>query len=61
MKLKSVLIAAMLIAPTAALAAPAPRAAAPAMPHVGRVGGAPHINAAPHGSPAGGPPGRQRH
>jgi hypothetical protein len=40
---------------------PAPRAAAPAMPHVGRVGGAPHINAAPHGSPAGGPPGRQRH
>lgn len=36
---------------------PAPRAAAPAMPHGG--GGAPHINAAPHGggAPAGGPGG----
>ncbi|OKO91203.1 peptide-binding protein [Bradyrhizobium sp. NAS80.1] len=34
---------------------PAPRAAAPAMPHPG--GGAPHISAAPHGggAPAGGP------
>ncbi|TYL83226.1 SH3 domain-containing protein [Bradyrhizobium rifense] len=28
---------------------PAPRAAAPAMPHPGGGGGAPHINAAPHG------------
>lgn len=36
---------------------PAPRAAAPAMPHGG--GGAPHFNAAPHGggAPAGGPGG----
>jgi hypothetical protein len=36
---------------------PAPRAAAPAMPHPG--GGAPHINAAPRGggAPAGGPGG----
>jgi uncharacterized protein YraI len=35
---------------------PAPRAAAPAMAHPG--GGAPHINAAPHGgAPAGGPGG----
>ncbi|EJN06588.1 SH3 type 3 domain protein [Bradyrhizobium sp. YR681] len=33
---------------------PAPRAAAPAMPHGG---GAPHINAAPRGAPAGGPGG----
>ncbi|MBR0687134.1 SH3 domain-containing protein [Bradyrhizobium manausense] len=33
---------------------PAPRAAAPAMPHPGGGGGAPHINAAPHG----GGPGR---
>jgi uncharacterized protein YraI len=43
---------------------PAPRAAAPATPHVGGGGGgAPHINAAPHGggAPAGGPPGRERH
>jgi uncharacterized protein YraI len=41
---------------------PAPRAAAPAMPHGGG-GGAPHINAAPHGggAPAGGPPGREKH
>lgn len=42
---------------------PAPRAAAPAMPHPG--GGAPHINAAPHGgsggAPAGGPGGHQKH
>jgi len=39
---------------------PAPRAAAPAMPHVGGGGGgAPHVNAAPHGggAPAGGPGG----
>lgn len=28
---------------------PAPRAAAPAMPHPGGGGGAPHVNAAPHG------------
>lgn len=37
---------------------PAPRAAAPAMPHAGG-GGAPHFNAAPHGggAPAGGPGG----
>jgi hypothetical protein len=36
---------------------PAPRAAAPAMPHGG--GGAPHVNAAPRGggAPAGGPGG----
>ncbi|WP_027526786.1 SH3 domain-containing protein [Bradyrhizobium sp. Ec3.3] len=42
---------------------PAPHAAAPATPHVGGGGGAPHINAAPHGggAPAGGPPGRERH
>ena len=34
---------------------PAPRAAAPAMPHPGGGGGAPHVNAAPHGGgPAGG-------
>lgn len=42
---------------------PAPRAAAPAMPHGGG-GGAPHINAAPHGggAPAGGPGGgHQKH
>jgi hypothetical protein len=42
---------------------PAPRAAAPAMPHGGG-GGAPHINAAPHGggAPAGGPgSGHQKH
>jgi uncharacterized protein YraI len=41
---------------------PAPRAAAPAMPHGGG-GGAPHINAAPHGggAPAGGPPGHEKH
>jgi hypothetical protein len=42
---------------------PAPRAAAPAMPH-GSGGGAPHINAAPHGggAPAGGPGGgHQKH
>ncbi|UPK39871.1 SH3 domain-containing protein [Bradyrhizobium sp. 186] len=40
---------------------PAPRAAAPAMPHPG--GGAPHINAAPHGGggPAGGPGDHQKH
>lgn len=38
---------------------PAPRAAAHAMPHSGG-GGAPHINAAPRGAPAGGP-GHQRH
>jgi len=40
---------------------PAPRAAAPAMPHAG--GGAPHINAAPHGggAPAGGPGGHEKH
>jgi hypothetical protein len=41
---------------------PAPRTAAPAMPHGG--GGAPHINAAPHGggAPAGGPGGgHQKH
>lgn len=41
---------------------PAPRAAAPAMPHGG--GGAPHINAAPRGggAPAGGPGGgHQKH
>ena len=41
---------------------PAPRAAAPAMPHGG--GGAPHMNAAPRGggSPAGGPGGgHQKH
>lgn len=40
---------------------PAPRAAAPAMPHAG--GGSPHINAAPHGGgePAGGPGGHQKH
>ncbi|MCK1734913.1 SH3 domain-containing protein [Bradyrhizobium sp. 138] len=41
---------------------PAPRAAAPAMPHPG--GGAPHINAAPRGggAPAGGPGGgHQKH
>ncbi|MDA9469685.1 SH3 domain-containing protein [Bradyrhizobium sp. CCBAU 53415] len=40
---------------------PAPRAAAPAMPHPG--GGAPHINAAPRGGPpAGGPGGgHQKH
>ena len=40
---------------------PAPRTAAPAMPHGG---GAPHINAAPHGggAPAGGPGGgHQKH
>ncbi len=43
---------------------PAPRAAAPAMPHGG---GAPHINAAPAaprvggGAPAAGPPGHQKH
>ncbi|WP_234682679.1 SH3 domain-containing protein [Bradyrhizobium monzae] len=30
---------------------PAPRAAAPAMPHPGGGGGAPHVNAAPHGGP----------
>lgn len=38
---------------------PAPRAAAPAMPHGGGGGGAPHFNAAPHGggAPAGGPGG----
>ena len=41
---------------------PAPRAAAPAMPHGG--GGAPHLNAAPAphgggGAPAGGPPGHK--
>lgn len=42
---------------------PAPRAAAPAMPHPGGGGGAPHINAAPHGGgPAGGPGGgHQKH
>ncbi|SCB35363.1 Uncharacterized conserved protein YraI [Bradyrhizobium shewense] len=42
---------------------PAPRAAAPAMPHGGG-GGAPHINAAPRGggAPAGGPAGgHQKH
>jgi uncharacterized protein YraI len=42
---------------------PAPRAAAPAMPHPGG-GGAPHISAPPHGggAPAGGPGGgRERH
>ncbi len=34
---------------------PAPRAAAPAMPHPGGGGGAPHVNAAPHvGGPGGG-------
>jgi uncharacterized protein YraI len=38
--------------------APAPRAA-PAMPHAG--GGAPHINAAPHGGPAGGGHGPKQH
>ena len=40
---------------------PAPRAAAPAMPHAG--GGVPHINAAPHGggAPAGGPGGHEKH
>ncbi|MDA9501188.1 SH3 domain-containing protein [Bradyrhizobium sp. CCBAU 11357] len=40
---------------------PAPRAAAPAMPHGG--GGAPRVNAAPHGggAPAGGPGGHQKH
>ncbi|KJC50359.1 peptide-binding protein [Bradyrhizobium sp. LTSP849] len=39
---------------------PAPRAAAPVMPHAG--GGAPHVNAAPHGgAPAGGPGGHQKH
>lgn len=41
---------------------PAPRAAAPAMPHGG--GGAPHVNAAPRGggAPAGGPGGgHQKH
>ncbi|WP_128925414.1 SH3 domain-containing protein [Bradyrhizobium guangxiense] len=40
---------------------PAPRAAAPAMPHGG--GGAPQINAAPRGggAPAGGPGGHQKH
>jgi hypothetical protein len=40
---------------------PAPRAAAPAMPHPG--GGAPHVNAAPRaggGPAAGGPPGHQK-
>jgi hypothetical protein len=41
---------------------PAPRPAAPAMPHGG---GAPHVNAAPAphiggGAPAGGPPGHKR-
>ncbi|MBR0951046.1 SH3 domain-containing protein [Bradyrhizobium canariense] len=43
---------------------PAPRAAAPAMPHVGGGGGAPHMNAAPRGggAPAGGPNGgHQKH
>jgi hypothetical protein len=43
---------------------PAPRAAAPAMPHPGGGGGAPHINAAPHGggAPGGGPGGgHQKH
>ncbi|OAF05515.1 peptide-binding protein [Bradyrhizobium centrolobii] len=42
---------------------PAPRAAAPAMPHGGGGGGAPHINAAPHGggAPAGGPGDHQKH
>lgn len=44
---------------------PAPRAAAPAMPHAGGGGGggAPHINAAPHGggAPGGGPGGHQKH
>ncbi|WP_256807986.1 MULTISPECIES: SH3 domain-containing protein [unclassified Bradyrhizobium] len=44
---------------------PAPRAAAPAMPHVGGGGGgAPHMNAAPRGggAPAGGPGGgHQKH
>ncbi|QPF88831.1 SH3 domain-containing protein [Bradyrhizobium commune] len=41
---------------------PAPRAAAPAMPHPGGGGGAPHINAAPHGggAPAGGPGDHQK-
>jgi hypothetical protein len=42
---------------------PAPRAAAPAMPHGGG-GGAPHINATPRGggAPAGGPGGgHQKH
>ncbi|MCK1360506.1 SH3 domain-containing protein [Bradyrhizobium sp. 199] len=41
---------------------PAPRAAAPAMPHPGG-GGAPHINAAPPGggAPVGGPGGHQKH
>ena len=38
--------------------APMPRAA-PAMPHGG--GGAPHVNAAPRGGPAGGGPGREHH
>ena len=43
---------------------PAPRAAAPAMPHGGGGGGAPHISAAPAphvggGGPAGGPPGHR--
>jgi uncharacterized protein YraI len=41
---------------------PAPRAAAPAMPH-GVGGGAPHLNAAPRGggAPAGGPGGHDKH
>jgi len=40
--------------------APMPQShAAPAMPHGG--GGAPHVNAAPRGAPAGGGPGRERH
>lgn len=38
---------------------PAPRAAAPAMPHPGGGGGAPHINAAPHGGGPGG--GHEKH
>lgn len=39
----------------------APRAAAPATPHAGGGGGAPHVNAAPRGGPAaGGPPGHHK-
>lgn len=42
---------------------PAPRAAAPPMPHAGGGGGAPHVNAAPRaggGPAAGGPPGHHK-
>jgi uncharacterized protein YraI len=42
---------------------PAPRAAAPAMPHAGGGGGAPHVHAAPRaggGPAAGGPPGHHK-